>query len=223
MISRIIIFISLVAFSLTAQASSVKLYDEHIQLFPPVGYCEAGNQPTDSSLIEPLKQALGNGNKLLMAFADCIELEEYRDGKRDFIENYGQYLAQTPKGQLRKFEGVKRSEFLEAMNEILENKGVPLEEVEAKINQRLPDLNIELRQNLGLIGKDSNGLYTGMVAKMQESPGNYRQFVGVTSYTFVKEFAVSVNIYQTFDGLPNLRGLLALQREVTANYVKANE
>ena len=88
----------LVAFAAIAQAEPTTLLGRTIEAVIPSGYCEAGKHPADAELARRTIEGIGDSNQVLVLFANCKELEEFRRAKRSFLDNYGQILVQKPKG-----------------------------------------------------------------------------------------------------------------------------
>ena len=165
------------------------------------------------------KEAIGNSNQVLGFFARCKELQELHAGKRSMLDNYGQILAQTPKGQLRTLKGVTRSEYIRRMSGQADSSDA-LRRAEARVKELVP--GYQSYENLGVLEADANGLYAGTLTTMVDHLGKPRQVVGIIGMTLVKELSVSINLYQTYTTTPEIRGLLSLQKSAMAAFVRVN-
>ncbi|MEI8171401.1 MAG: hypothetical protein WCG50_17150, partial [Rhodoferax sp.] len=92
-----ILLVGFVAFQLSPQASagSVEILGRSIEISPPAGYCQIGGNPKDMEILNHAKEVLNAQNRLLMLFANCDELSNYRKNSSKSIDNYGWILATT--------------------------------------------------------------------------------------------------------------------------------
>ncbi len=214
----ILFLIALLA--LEAEAATVNLLGRSIEAAIPTGYCEVGAHPAEAEIGSRTREAIGNSNQILAMFADCKELEEFRKGRRTMLDNYGQILAQTPKGQLRALKGISRSEYIRKISGKANDFTEAIKKGETRAKQFVTGL--QTVENLGLLSTDSNGLYTGVLMTMPDDTGRPRSIIGIVGMTLVKEMSISINLYQAYRNSPDLRGLLARQQAATATFVRVN-
>ena len=206
--------------TLNAQAGTATLLDRPIQFSIPTGYCEIGGLPPDEELVDRQKKAIGTSNQVLAMFADCNELEDYRKGNRTILDNYGQILAQKPKGHLRALKGVSRKEYIQNISAHSNYMADALNKAEARVRQYIPDY--QSHENLGILNTDSNGLYFGILMTINDETGHPRKIIGVIGMTLVNEIPISINLYRVYRDTPNLRGLLTQQQSALASFVSEN-
>lgn len=221
MLLRTLLFSVITLFSIGVEAATVNLLGRPIEVVIPTGYCEVGGHAADAELVKRTKEGIGNSNQILALFAECKELEDFRKGRRTMIDNYGQILAQTPKGQLRAMKGVSRSEYIQKISALSNYMPEAFKKAEARAKQYIP--GYQSQENLGLISTDTNGLYMGILMTLTDNNGHPRQIVGVLGMTLVKELSISINLYQAYRSSPNLRGLLARQQSAMASFISANK
>lgn len=217
---RVMFFVVFTLLSLQVEAGTVILLGRPINTMLPTGYCEIGTHPADIELVKRTGDAIGSSNKILALFAECQELEDFRSGRRAMLDNYGQILAQTPKGQLRLLKGVSRSAFIQTISAELGDMPGVFEKAFDRLKKFDPSFRSQ--ENLGLLGSDSNGLYMGALTRMEDATGHPRTIVGVVGMTLVKELSISINIYHAYSATLDLRGLLAHQQSVIADFVRVN-
>jgi len=218
---RTLFFALFAIVAIDAQAATVTLLGRPIEVVIPNGYCEAGNHPADAEMVRRTREGIGNSNQIIVLFADCKELEDFRKDKRTMIDNYGQMLAQqTPKGQILSFKGVSRAEYIQKISDRSSYFPEAFKKAEARAKEFIPgNPSIE---NLGLLSTDSNGLYFGLLMVLSNDTGKLRTVVGVSGMTLVKERSISINLYQVYKKTPDLRGLLTRQQSAMANFVRSN-
>lgn len=217
---RALIVLITTLLSLEAEAGTVNLLGRPIEAIIPTGYCVVGGHPADAEMVSLTREGIGNANQILALFADCKELEDFRKGRRIMLDNFGQILVQTPKGQLRALKGISRTEYIQKMSGVSSYMPEALKRAEARVKQYAP--GYQDHANLGLISTDSNGLYMGLLMTMTDDTGRHRPIVGVVGLTLVKELSISINLYQAYRSSPDLRGLLARQQSAMASFVRAN-
>lgn len=217
---RLLLSVVLTLLSVGAEAGPVNLLGRSIEPVIPAGYCEVGGHPADTKLVSHTREVIGTSNQILALFADCKELDDFRKGKKTMLDNYGQILAQTPKGQLRALKGVSRPEYIQKMSAQSGYMPEAFKKAEARVRQYVP--GFQSQENLGLLATDSNGLYVGLLMTMADDTGRPRSIVGVAGMTLVKELSFSINLYQVYKTTPDLRGLLARQQAAMASFVRAN-
>jgi len=219
MLLRLLLLSLFTFFAINAQAATAMLLGRSIEIVIPNGYCEFGNHPADAEMVRRVREGIGNSNQIIVLFADCRELEKFRRVKGSMLDNYGQILAQTPKGQLRAFKDVTRPEFIQKMSGQT-NFSDAFNKAETRLKQFIP--SFQSQENLGLLSTDSNGLYVGALATITDDEGKPRTIMGVLGMTLVKELPISINLYQVYKKSPDLRGLLIRQQSAMAGFVRAN-
>lgn len=219
MLLRTILVTVITLLSAGAEAATVNLLGRTIEIVIPAGYCEVGGHPAEAELVRRTKEGIGDSNQILVLFAECKELEDFRKGRRTMIDNYGQILAQTPKGQLRAIKGVSRAKYIQEISG-KSNWTEAFKKAEVRVKQYAP--GYQSQENLGLISTDANGLYMGILMTLTDDKGRPRPIIGVVGMTLVKELSISINLYQGYRKAPDLRGILARQQSAMANFVRAN-
>lgn len=214
----LIFLIALLA--LEAEAGTVNLLGRSIEAAIPAGYCEYGPHPAEAELVRRFREVIGNSNQILAMFADCKELEDFRKGRRAMLDNYGQIVAQSPKGQLRALKGMSRTEYIQKMSGRTYDFSEAFKKGEARAQQFVPGL--QLAENLGILSADSNGLYTGVLMTVPDDAGRQRPVIGIVGMTLVKEMPITINLYQPYRNSPDLRALLARQQSAIAILVRVN-
>jgi hypothetical protein len=206
-----------------AQAEQVILLDRVIEVTIPSGYCQVGKHPADAEMLRRTTEGIGNSNRILMLFANCKELDDFRLGKRASLDNFGQILVPTYKGQLQALEGFSPAKFITKASgsSVRESFDAGLKKGEARIKEI--ESSYQSVENLGSLGADDNGLYAAVVLTMTDDTNQVRRILGITGRTLIKELPVSINIYEAYKGSPNLGALLALQKSALAAIVKAND
>jgi hypothetical protein len=205
-----------------AAPRQVMLLGQAIAVPIPAGYCELGQHLAEAAVVDRLRAGLGNTNTVLAVFADCAEAAELRRGARAGVDNYGQIMAPRPAGELRRFSGVPRAEYIRQLSARADGilPGAMERGVE-RAQSFVPDTKFQ--ESLGVLATDTNGLYFGVLMSAPYPDGEQKAVLGVVGMTLVKELPISINLYRAYKGAPELPELLARQRNALAGLVRANE
>lgn len=219
MLLRLLLLSLFTIIAVDLQAATITLLGRSVEIVIPNGHCEFGNHPADAEMVRRVKEGLGDSNQIIVLFADCREVVRFRGGKGAILDNYGQILAATPKGQLRALKGVTRPEFIQKISGKI-NPSDAFKKASARLQKIDP--SYQLQENLGILSADSNGVYIGILLTMTDDAGKPRRVLGVTGMTLVKDLAISINLYQAYNKSPDLEGLLVRQKSVMASFVEVN-
>src|SRR5215467_8899013 len=100
-------------FMLSASAETLTLAGKTVVLEPPPGYCALdAARPQEAEVIAFNEKMQQPRNHVIMQLADCDELAEFRAGKRQLFEKYGQYFTAVRDGAVRLVTGYARGDFL---------------------------------------------------------------------------------------------------------------
>src|SRR3546814_8122343 len=70
-----------------AAAESVNVLGQQVLFSNPSGYCTPGKSAREVELMDLAKRSLAEGSRLVHAAVRCSELEDYRAGRRDMLED----------------------------------------------------------------------------------------------------------------------------------------
>jgi hypothetical protein len=169
----------------------------------------------------PRQKDIEKSNQLLASFADCKELGEFRKGRRWWFENYGFITAQTPNGQARVIKGVSRAEFIKRLSAGFGDRAQRLKQVETRLRRQLPEQ--ETHSILNVLDTDNNGVYLAHVISVADDAGSTASVLFMTGATLINETSVAINLYQTYQEIPDLLALLAREKAALANLIQAND
>ena len=181
-------------------ADTVTVGSDSISVSIPKGYCNLNpNNLSDVRLIDYLKDANRNNNKVLVVFADCEQLKLWRAGSYSSLDEYGYILA--PLSMINKKTKMSISNYLGLIEGVLKesnakilNKAVGKTRVVLGRHFKLAKLNKVT--TLGLFSIDDNALYTGMLAYTNNESGESKFMVGITSMTLVNGKAINLYLWK---------------------------
>ncbi len=162
-----------------ADPAEVVIGGRSAQIELPDGYCAMSTfDPADARLVEFLTEVNRGTNTVHLAFAECGQLQVWRNGDSNVLSDDGCIATQT------KFDNtpinMTRSDYVELMSQYFSGQGAidlehGLEEGETRVRNLVPELEIGETQNLGDLSEDGYAIYLGLVQKFQIRTGE--QFI----------------------------------------------
>lgn len=223
---RLIIFQLLVLMAFGAEAASVNLAGRKIEIPIPAEYCQFGKRFVDVELARLILSELGNDNQVLAFFADCDELDAYRQRRISALDNFGLVFAQKRSGNSPvPIPGVSRQEFIRGLGAVIvaePSAVVRHAETQFKLAQARGKLSLLSEQPFHLQA-DKNAAYFGIFGQVTDAQGKPSNVMGVLGVTLVKEMFLSIEIYQRFSATPPIEELLGRQQAAMDKLVTANQ
>ena len=198
------------------QAAEFQVAGQTLSISPPHGYCALDrNNPSDAPVIERLEKSQAGRNQVLMSFALCSELADWRAGRIPYYKHYGNVTVQLQDGSPQKLQS-SRADFIASMEETMPK--IDPAEVDREVSTRTGEITGS--QLLGIIGKDSNALYIGLLVSLK-AEGQPIVLAGVTSFTLLKSIVVNTNLYEPASADAH-EHLLSIQQPYLAQLVQRN-
>jgi len=214
-------------FEIRAEVMSVAGRQVDVKL--PPGYCAAKVSGREAGIVERVQQSVRPHNQLILMFVNCDDLLPKRLNRHieeGGFEDYGTLLLLTPNGQQATSEMNSRTSFLaETMNTVATapNLSSVTEKYVKAAEKRLQELRPGSLQNLGIIDKDENAIYTGMVYTAHDLNGVEKRYIIVGGYTLVKNLKMTMNTFRQYKSAADLRTTLAASKASLARFVSAND
>jgi hypothetical protein len=218
--------LALTAINAEASAETLTLAGRTVSLEPPAGYCALDPaRPNEAELIAFNEKMQQPRNHVLMQLADCDELADFRNGKRDKFIRYGQYFTPVSDGTVKALAGYTRASFLaEGAKELPKLDSAALvDEVAAKLREGAGGA-VAGAKFLGVLNEDDAGLYLG-IAVGNVSVGNQTVSagaMGIVGLTLVNQISVSLGLYQANVGPEAVPDMLSRVRQTLGSIVRAN-
>lgn len=185
-----------------ALAEQVPIADgQSIEISPPNGYCVLDeSRPVEAGFIKTIRGTVGNSMRLALAFGDCNEVVELRDGKRTVLDNFGQILmVATSDGAVRKIEDT-RSDYFAAITKSF--PGGKVEDVAANGAAQLAAKGADAPQPIYVvIGQDDRAVYIA-TTKVQSSEDERSVVAGLAGIALVRHASVTFNLFSAYNGDP---------------------
>jgi hypothetical protein len=206
-----------------AQAARIDVGEAQITFTPPPGYCELDpRQALDARFVEIMGTAMGPEIRILVAFADCVQLSVWRKGLALHIQDYG--MLTTVRQDERHSMREPRAAVVRSLTRQLRSIPPDLDLEAAAVNRRsdAADVSLGRLERLGVLHADDKAVYYGLVAEVISGDGRARDAVEVGAMTLIKGKLVSYLLYGEFRGKASVDQMLGLQRSNMDRLIAGN-
>jgi hypothetical protein len=213
---------------LRAETVQVDIDGARVALVLPAGHCPLErSHENDRLVIDTVERVVANTNRVLAAFAECGQRAEFRERKRQVLDDYGQYMTPLRGNQLNMAPDV----FARQMTELFKSQGAQLMQgAEADTRERIATLRLGIRMGenrmLGVLRTDERASYVGLVQNLGLPDGSTKLQVGVAAFGVMKQRIVSLNLYSRFEegpgGAATTLKVLETSVQTYAETVRAN-
>ena len=214
--------------SLAAMATDAKIGDVSLHLPHPPGYCEMDPVlATDGPLIGRLHATMTKtGNRLLVISADCAELRDWRNGKRQDLEHMAQYqtiialenqpLPVPPEKMAKNFCANMNAVALRSMDHTLADP-------QKRSEQASKDLKLNEIKLLGMVAEDPLVCYTATMQKFRVGAREPTTQVAIIATTLVRSKVVQLYLFSPYTSGKTISQLLTKQRTNVSQLQRANQ
>ena len=206
-----------------ADAARITVGDAQIAFTPPPGHCELDpKQPLDARFIEVMGNAMGPDIRILVAFADCVQLSVWRKGLALHIQDYG--MLTTIRQDERHSLSEPRAAVVRSLAQQLRSVPPDLDLEAEAVNRRhdASDVRLGRMERLGVLHADDSAVYYGLVAEVISEDGRHRDAVEVGAMTLIKGKLLSYLLYGEFRGKTSVDQMLGLQRSNMDRLIAGN-
>lgn len=202
-----------------------------VNVHVPEGYCAlTGETEAETMLMDFLSNANAGVNEVLISFADCGQLQDWRQGARPSIENYG-FIATPTAANLTHFPG-NQDDLNAGMDPVLSNQfGKIMDQAmkqgegraQAILDEMESGVRIEETTPLGYFGYDSYGIYAGIMQRISGGQGMQVTIIGMYSTIAVQNRLLYFYLWDTYHGDANqVDELLELTQLYSRNQHEVN-
>lgn len=214
-----------------AQSVTVEVGGRAISLVAPEGHCFLDKTiEADKRLLSITERGFSGINRLLVQFADCGELNLWRNGRQPTLNNFG-YAFVSIKAE-HKMVNISRQAFLTRLATYLAakegrdslEKGLSIGVKRLERMRNAGDHNIRMgeRKVLGLMFRDENALCVGIVLGLTTEFGKQKTALGCGIVTVLRNRVVNLQIFRPNDAR-SVELLMSSARELAAMNVAINE
>jgi hypothetical protein len=206
-----------------ALAAQANIGGAFIQLPPPGGFCELDqSNASDKRMLTMLGPLLEkSGNKLLGMSADCRQLSEWHDGKRQLLDDYAQY--QTPIASMDKPSSETVAETCTVLRkqgeQILENQ---LPDIKKRVEATLSKVKLNETRFLGVLGEDSDACYAGLVQKIHTEANTDKTQITLFAISLIKDKSVFTYRFAVYQNPQTVDAILGKIKVDIAALIAAN-
>lgn len=170
-----------------------------LELTPFAGYCAMDEaRPAEANLIRTMRAAVGESMRVVLAFGDCGELVELRDGQRQYLNRFGQILLVAQGGTVQPVPD-DRADYLAKVAKAFPT--ATLDEVaangEAQFKATRPA--DAPRPIFAVIGRDEMALYIA-TSSLQGHEDAQTMVAGIAGISLVRQLQLNVNLFSAYDG-----------------------
>jgi hypothetical protein len=185
--------VMLLATPSTSVAAQATMGDVTINLPVPAGHCELmESDPSDTRMLTLNRDVLKKGgNKLLSMSADCGQLNDWRVGKRQLLDDYAQY--QTSISTI----DTAPAATIEQTCTFLRNEGrkvvaQKMPDIKARVEAAVEKLKVNETSYIGVLAEDPNACYAGIIQQLHTEVGTDKTQLTLFAVTIVKSRAIYV-------------------------------
>lgn len=227
----IIVFLLAQVGAAHSETYSTEVGGNTIFLEVPDGYCVlTGADENENRLLEYLATANAGVNTLHVAFADCLQLQEWKQGTRENIDKFGfmlspsgPNLAAFPGDQDDLNSGLEQTLSQMANTDFGQLLGDSTGQAQAALDELELGVQIEQTIPLGYFGYDSYGSYVGLIQKLSTAQGTHKTMLGMYSTMTVQNRLLFFYLWDVYSGdVGEVDDLLELTREYSSYQHEVN-
>ena len=168
-------------------AAKVNMGNVTVNLPLPAGHCELMESNASDKRMLTLNQELLNkgGNKLLSMSADCGQLNDWRVGKRQLLDDFAQYQAsmstinKAPVATIGQTCAILRNEG----SKIVAQK---MPDIKARVEGAVEKLKVNETSYIGVLTEDPNACYAAIIQQLHTEVGTDKTQLTLFAITIVK-------------------------------------
>jgi hypothetical protein len=213
--------------SAPATATDVRIGDTPLHLPPPAGYCELDPVlASDAPLIGRIHATIAKtGNRLLVMSAECAELKDWRNGKRQDVDHLAQYQT------IIAFESQPLPEEPEKIVQnycrnmiALGDQAMPgtARGAQKRADQASKLISANEMMFLGVVAEDPLVCYAATLQKFKIDAHEETTQVTIVATTVLKDKVVAYYLFAPYGGRESIVQLLAKHRTNVSQLQRAN-
>lgn len=197
-----------------------------ITLALPEGHCAmTRDNPSDRRLIELVEKGTANKNEVVLAFADCEQLDAWHTGQRQYLDDFGQYqtLAAAKNQDLTANAAALIKQVCDSQRRNGDNL---FDDVVGKVNTELQKhseaMSVNQMKFLGVYSESSRQCSGSFIQKVTTEDGSPKTLFGINTTAILRGKVVYLNMYTRYEGEDSLSEIqdkhkVALDTLLTAN------
>jgi hypothetical protein len=193
--------------------------DTFVTLPPPAGYCElTPRYEFDGRTVAVISAYMaGESIKLLAMSADCNQLAEAREGKRQ-LDDVAAYLVENSDIKMpTPFSVASKCSTLRASS-----KSPIGTDVDARLASTIEKIKVNEAGPIGVISEDDNACYTATLIKAGTETGMQKVLVVLQANTVIRTKAIVVRRQAVYQNPGTIKAVLPKLKSDVAAFVAAN-
>jgi hypothetical protein len=209
-----------------AGATTVRIDELVLDVPMPGGHCMMNrNKAEDNGMIQSFEQANEGINDVLMVFAKCDQLDDWRTTTRPYLDDLGQVI--TPSSLRGMTITHPRDVYIKAVADNLKANDPAVQyadDIERRIDKAFEGTRLDQMTSLGLIEYDKNGAYGGIIERIIADDGvTERTVATVYGITLVRGKVLGLHLVSIYDGPETVTDLVAQVKRSVQAMIDANE
>jgi hypothetical protein len=193
--------------------------DTFVKLPPPAGFCElTPSYEFDGRTVAAISAYMaGDSIKLLAMSADCNQLAEAREGKRQ-LDDVAAYLVENSDIKMpTPFSVASKCSTLRASS-----KSPIGTDVDARLASAIENIKVSEAGSIGVIAEDDNACYTATLTKKRTDAGAEKVLVILQANAVIRTKAIIVRRQAVYQNPATVKAVLPKLKSDIAAFVEAN-
>lgn len=172
---------------------------ESLEIAPLAGYCVLDEaRPAEAQLIRTMRGAVGETMRVVLAFGDCNELVELRDGKRGLLNHFGQVLLLTEGNAIQRVTD-PRPAYLNAIAKPFPTATIEEVAANGEAQSRASKPADAPKPIFAVVARDELAIYIGTTS-LQGRGAEKTMVAGLAGIGLIRQVPVNVNLFSAYDG-----------------------
>lgn len=206
--------------------SKAKIGDREVVLVLPEGHCPMDrNNPSDARIIDLIEKGTGNRNEVVVGFADCVQLKDWREGRRMFLDDFGQYqTVVAAKGQ---DYSANSAALIKQVCDTQRQSGEKIfDNATSQVNEELKKQQETLSMNenryLGIYSESTAQCSSSFIQNLTTESGQSKTVFAISTTTVLNGKVIFFYVYTKYEGEGSLSVVRQKHGDALDAVLKAN-
>ncbi len=185
-------------------SKSYSIAGQPVILSLPKGYCPMDESNlSDKRLIDAVKLSVKGANQVIMQYADCQELKDWRSGKQRFLNNFGSYQTSLRFINVN-MKGREAATVKEICNVFKKQSKELMDKVKPDIDKRIENAFDNIKMNemklLGVSHEDSTVCITATFQRLQTENKTSKDQMNISAVNVLNGRLMFSYLYTPYKG-----------------------
>ncbi len=168
----------------------------------PKDYCVLdAKHPSDKTLIDSVQKSVKGINELLVQFADCQELKDWRSGKQKYLNNLGNYQTSL-KFKKTDMTGRETDTIKEICTLFKKQSETLMDDIKPEIDRRIKEgfnnVEINKRKMIGVVHEDPSVCVTAAFQRLKTESGTLKDQVNISGVSVLNGRLIFSSLYTPY-------------------------